>query len=180
MRSWTQRRSCRCWHASEQVLITTIWRKQKKHGIICTNCPGVNSVSVAEYTVMLMLNLFRECPQLNEDTKKGGWRRLMVTELHGKNVGLLGFGAVARQTAMILRDFSCQVCAYDPFPNEEAAQELGVELCSREEVLEKSDILSIYVPALPETYHFLDAKALVHCRDGVYVVNTSRGTNADE
>lgn len=129
---------------------------------------------------MLMLNLFRECPQLNEDTKKGGWRRLMVTELHGKNVGLLGFGAVARQTAMILRDFSCQVCAYDPFPNEEAAQELGVELCSREEVLEKSDILSIYVPALPETYHFLDAKALVHCRDGVYVVNTSRGTNADE
>ncbi|MCI6866654.1 MAG: phosphoglycerate dehydrogenase [Lachnospiraceae bacterium] len=152
----------------------------KRHGVVCTNCPGVNAVSVAEHAVMLMLNLLRECPQLNQETKQGQWRRLMVTELHGKTVGLLGFGAVARNVATILRGFSCHILAYDPYPNEAAAKELGVTMCSREEVLQQSDILSVHVPAMPETYHFIGKEAIALCKDGVYIVNTSRGVNADE
>ncbi|MDO4632413.1 MAG: phosphoglycerate dehydrogenase [Eubacteriales bacterium] len=152
----------------------------KKRGIICTNCPGVNSTSVAEHAVMLILNLLRECPQLNQETKEGSWRRLMVTELHGKTVGLLGFGAVARKTAEILNGFSCKILAYDKYPNAEAAAKLGVTMCSREEVLQQSDIISVHVPAMPETYHFIDREALALCKDGVYMVNTSRGTNVDE
>ena len=110
----------------------------RKRGIICTNCPGINSTSVAEHTVMLMLNLLRECPQLNQETKEGNWRRLMVTELSGKTVGLLGFGAVARKTAKMLKGFSCRILAYDKFPNEEIAREIGVEMMSLEEVVNLS------------------------------------------
>lgn len=155
-------------------------KEAKKRGIICTNCPGVNAVSVAEHTVMLMLNLLRQCPQLDRDTKQGGWRRLMVSELRGKKVGLLGFGAVAKNTAKILRGFQCSVSAFDTFPDYESAEKLEVTLCSREEILRQNDIISIHVPALPETYHFLDKDAIAQCKDGVYIVNTSRGTNADE
>jgi len=152
----------------------------KKRGIVCTNCPGLNSVSVAEHALMLILNLLRECPQLNEDTHRGHWRRLMVTELRGKTVGLLGFGAVAKNLAARLKGFECTVLGYDKFPDEAAAEKLGVEMCSLEETLEKSDILSIHVPALPETYHFISKETLALCKNGVYIVNTSRGTNADE
>lgn len=152
----------------------------KKRGIICTNCPGVNAPSVAEHTVMLMLNVLRECPQLNQETREGNWRRLMVTELRGKTVGLLGFGAVAKNVARIVKAFQADVIAFDAYPNEAAAKALGVTMCSKEEVLKNSDIVSLHIPALPETYHFLNDDTLALCKDGVYVINTSRGTNADE
>lgn len=152
----------------------------KKRGIVCTNCPGINSVSVAEHTVMLMLNVLRECPQLDRDTKQGNWRRLMVTELRGKTVGLLGFGAVARRLAGILRGFSCRVIAFDKFPDKEAAETLGVELCAWEELLRQSDMISVHVPSMPETFHLINEETLSLCRDGIYIVNTSRGTNVDE
>ena len=152
----------------------------RKRGIICTNCPGINSTSVAEHTVMLMLNLLRECPQLNQETKEGNWRRLMVTELSGKTVGLLGFGAVARKTAKMLKGFSCRILAYDKFPNEEIAREIGVEMMSLEEVVKQSDIISVHVPAMDETYHFVNKDMIASCKDGVYLINTSRGTNVDE
>lgn len=152
----------------------------KKRGVTVTNCPGLNSVSVAEHTVMLILNLLRECPQLNEDTHKGNWRRLLVTELKGKCVGLLGFGAVARNAAVRLKAFDCDVIAYDKFPNEAAAAEIGVKMCSMEDVLKNSDILSVHVPAMPETYHLICEETIRMCKDGVYLVNTSRGTNVDE
>lgn len=152
----------------------------KKRGIVVTNCPGLNAVSVAEHTVMLMLNLLRECPQLNEDTRKGNWRRLLVTELNGKTVGLLGFGAVARNVAVRLKAFGCDVIAYDKFPNEAAAAEIGVRLCEMEEVLAMSDILSVHVPGMKETYHLICRESITKMKNGVYLVNTSRGTNVDE
>lgn len=104
----------------------------------------------------------------------------MVTELGGKTVGLLGFGAVARKVAAMLSGFSCNILAYDKYPNENAAMELGVKLCSQEELLQKSDIISVHVPATPETYHLINSNTLAMCKDGVYIVNTSRGTNVDE
>lgn len=152
----------------------------KKRGIVCTNCPGLNSVSVAEHTIMLMLNLLREAPQLNEETHHGKWRRLMVTELKGKTVGLLGFGAVARNVAERVKAFGCDVVAYDKYPDEELAKKIGVEMMSLEEVLKKGDIISVHVPALPETYHLINDETLKICRNGAFLVNTSRGTNVDE
>lgn len=152
----------------------------KKRKIVCTNCPGLNAVSVAEHTIMLILELLRQGPQLNADTRAGHWRRLMVTELRGKTVGLLGFGAVARSVAERIRAFGCQVLAFDKYPNVEVAAQLGVNLCSMEEVLKNSDIISVHLPALEETYHTICSKTIEQCRDGVWLVNTSRGPNVDE
>lgn len=148
--------------------------------VTVTNCPGINTESVAEHTVMLMLSIMRYFPALNAQTREGKWTRVMVRELRGKQVGLVGFGAVARSVAEKLTAFGCSIRAYDKFPDEREAARLGVKLCSLEEVLATSHVLSLHVPALPDTYHLLNRQALKLCRPGVYVVNTSRGTVADE
>ncbi len=152
----------------------------KKRGIVVTNCPGVNTESVAEHALMLILSVMREFPMLNAHARAGKWTRVMVKELRGKQVGLVGFGAVARNLAEKLLAFGCKISAYDKYPNEKEAERLQVKLCSLEEIWENSEVISIHVPALPDTYHILGKDALARCRDGVYIVNTSRGTTADE
>ncbi|MCB7305719.1 phosphoglycerate dehydrogenase [Bariatricus massiliensis] len=152
----------------------------KKRGIQVCNCPGINTESVAEHALMLILSIMRYFPVLNQAAREGRWPRVMVRELRGKIVGLIGFGAVARNLAEKLQPFGCRITAYDKYPDEMAAKRLGVEMCGLDKVLEESDVLSLHVPALPDTYHLLDEKALEHCRDGVYIVNTSRGTIVDE
>ncbi|MCI8464574.1 MAG: phosphoglycerate dehydrogenase [Lachnospiraceae bacterium] len=152
----------------------------KKRGVVVSNCPGVNTESVAEHALMLILSIMREFPRLNQHAREGKWTRVMVKELRGKQVGLVGFGAVARNLAEKLQAFGCHICAYDKYPNLEEAARLQVELCALEEIWSKSDVISIHVPALPDTYHILGKEALARCKDGVYIVNTSRGTTADE
>ena len=104
----------------------------------------------------------------------------MVTELKGKTVGLLGFGAVARNVAVRAKAFGCEVIAYDKYPSEQAAAETGVKLYPLETVLERSDIISVHVPALPETRHMINEDTLNLCKNGAYLVNTSRGSNVKE
>ena len=151
-----------------------------KRGIVVSNCPGINTESVAEHAIMLILSIMRFFPSLHEQTKEGRWTRVMVRELRGKTVGLIGFGAVARNLAEKLNAFGCRSIAFDKYPNKEEADRLGVRLCSLEEVLQKSDVLSLHVPAAPDTVHLLNRRALSMCKTGVYIVNTSRGSVADE
>lgn len=152
----------------------------KRQGITVSNCPGINTESVAEHTLMLILSIMRYFPALNQTVREGRWSRVMVRELCGKTVGLIGFGAIARNLAGKLRTFGCRIIAYDKYPDESEAERLGVEMCGLEKVLKESDVLSLHVPALPDTYHMLNEDTLFHCKEGVYIVNTSRGTTVDE
>lgn len=152
----------------------------KKRGITVSNCPGINTESVAEHTLMMILGIMRYFPSLNQSAREGKWTRVMVKELRGKTVGLIGFGAIARSLAEKLQAFQCEILAYDKFPNEKEAKRLGVRMCELDTVLTQSDVLSLHVPALPDTVHLLNGDTLSRCKDGVYIVNTSRGTIADE
>lgn len=152
----------------------------EKRGITVTNCPGINTESVAEHALMLILSVMRCCPSLNQSVREGKWTRVMVKELRGKTVGLIGFGAIARSLAEKLLPFRCQLIAYDKYPNEEEAERLGVRMGDLDLVLRDSDVLSLHLPAAEDTYHLLSENTLHRCKDGVYIVNTSRGTVADE
>lgn len=152
----------------------------KKRGITVSNCPGINTESVAEHALMMILGIMRYFPSLNQSARAGKWVRVMVKELRGKTVGLIGFGAIARSLAEKLQAFHCKILAYDKFPNEKEAERLGVRICKLDTVLVQSDVLSLHVPALPDTAHLLNSDTLSQCKDGVYIVNTSRGTVADE
>lgn len=150
-----------------------------RHGVYVINAPGKNSCAVAELTVGMMICLLRRLPQLNNAVKSGAWPRVMGTELCGKTVGLVGFGAISQLLAQRLAAFGVNVLAYDVMPNKAAAEACGVELCGLDDVLSRSDIISLHVPALPSTYHIINRQSIARMKNGVYLVNTARGPLVD-
>jgi D-3-phosphoglycerate dehydrogenase len=152
----------------------------REKGIVVTNTPGANSISVAELAVGLMLALARMIPQADAATKAGEWPRLAGVSLEGKVVGLLGLGSIGKQVARRLAGFDCQVLAYDPVADEAFAREQGVTLLAREEVVRRADFLSLHVPVLPETRGMVDQTFLSHMQPGAFLINTARGELIDE
>ncbi len=152
----------------------------RARGIVVTNTPGANTVSVAELALGLMLALLRRIPSAVDATRRGEWPRLSGVTLEGKTVGLLGFGAIGRQLAVRLAGFSCRVLAHDPVPDEGFAAQHGVLLVTRAELLAKADILSLHLPLLPETRGLVDADFLARLKPGAFLVNTARGEILDE
>jgi D-3-phosphoglycerate dehydrogenase len=149
-------------------------------GIVVTNTPGANSTSVAELAIGLMISLARMIPLANQETRAGKTPRIQGVSLEGKVVGLLGLGAIGKRVARRLQGFDCTVLAYDPAVDATAAQEVGAVLCSQEEVVAKSDFLSLHVPVLPETQGMVDASFLAQMKDGAFLINTARGELIDE
>lgn len=146
-----------------------------RHGVRVINAPGINSNSVAELAVAFILDLLRSVVPLHVKMGQGVWQRFIGSELKGKTVGLLGFGAIARSVAEKLRAFDANVIAFDLYPNQKAADQLHVRLTTMDEVLETSDIVSIHVPATQDTYHLFCAETFARMKKGSYLVNTARG-----
>jgi D-3-phosphoglycerate dehydrogenase len=152
----------------------------RERGIVVTNTPGANAVSVAELTIALMLALARMIPIAHEKTRAGAWPRLEGLSLEGKAVGLLGCGAVGRQVARRLRGFDCTVLACDPGLDAPLAREYGATLCTLDDLVPASDFLSLHLPLLPETHGIVDGAFLGRMKPGACLVNTARGELVDE
>lgn len=152
----------------------------KEKGIVVTSTPGANTISVAELAIGLMLAVARNIPQANTATKSGEWPRLSGVSLEGKVVGLLGFGAIGKVVARRLQGFECRVVAYDPYPDQGFAQAHGVTLLPLDEVLPQADVLSLHLPALPETRQMVNAEFLGKMKPGAILINTARGEIINE
>lgn len=150
-----------------------------KYGVKALNAPGQNSNAVAELTVCYILDMLRHVVPIHQELEKGNWPRWMGSELIGKTVGLVGFGAIARLVAKKLSGFDVKIKAYDLYMNHEQAKQLGVEACTLEEVVSGSDIVSLHIPATAETYHMFDAEMFARMKKGAYLVNSARGGLVD-
>ena len=100
-----------------------------------TNTPGANSVAVAEMALCAMLALSRNVVEGDRRVRSGQWGTITGAELSRKKVGIVGFGAIGRCLSRLLRGFACEIYAYDPYADKEAAGELGVSLVSLDELL---------------------------------------------
>lgn len=152
----------------------------KQHGIIVTNTPGANAASVAEMAIGLALDLTRGMTTAIDQTRKGGWPPLLGVSLKGKTFGIVGLGAVGRELVLRLRGFELHLVAYDPFPNREFAAANGVELKSLADLLTVSDLVSLHLPATPETRGMVNARFLGMMKRGAFLINTARGDLIDE
>ncbi|MFJ4223186.1 phosphoglycerate dehydrogenase [Microbacterium sp. NPDC089695] len=152
----------------------------RDRGVDVVNVPGGNAEAVAELALGFILSLMRRLPQMHDAARAGRWDRYVGTELAGKTVGLLGFGAIARLLAARLSGFDLTIKAYDPYADLDAAARLGVEIVSLEEAVSDADIVSVHVPHLPETHHLVDDALISHMRQGTLLINTSRGGLVDE
>lgn len=152
----------------------------RSHGIKVSNCRGINSNAVAEHTVMLMLSMIRLLPRLDRTTREGAWERVVVHEVNHYKIGFIGFGGIAKKTAQKLVPFGAKLMAYDVYPDKQAAQSMGVRLVDMDTLLKESDIISLHVPYVPETYHMINHDTIKKMKTGVMLVNTARGALVDE
>jgi D-3-phosphoglycerate dehydrogenase len=149
-------------------------------GIVVTNTPGANSVSVAELALGLMLALARQIPEAVEAVHQGKWPRYSGISLEGKVIGILGLGAIGKQLARRLAGFDCRILAYDPFADSAFAESNRVQLATMEEVICQADFVSLHLPLLPETRGLVNDDFLSKMKKGSFLINTSRGEAIDE
>ena len=154
-------------------------RAAAKLGIAVCNLPGSNAYSVAEHALAMMLCITRHIPAHTAHIKEGRYFGYIADSLTGR-VGLIGFGAIAKQLSRLLSIFDVDVYAYDPFVDEQVMAQYGVKKASMEDVISKSDILSLHLPALAESRHMVDARFIEKMKDGAYFINVARGALVDE
>ncbi len=157
-------------------------KKATELGIIVTYTPGANTIAVAEHTFSLILSLIKNIPKLNEAAKRGEWggKRELNRELYGKVLGIVGLGSIGRAVAAMAKGFGMEVIAYSPRVKKEDAEKIGVKLVSLEELLQKSDVVSIHTSYSPQKYHLIGERQLKMMKKTAYLVNTARGELIDE
>lgn len=147
-------------------------------GVKVVNAPAAASVSVAELTVALALLLTRGFFGQVAATKAGRWERgTHGHELAGRTVGFVGYGRIAREAARRFAPFGITAVAYDPFVHR---TDDGTELTSLDEVLRRSDLVSLHCALTSENRHLIDARALAQMKSGAFLINVARGPLVDE
>ena len=142
-------------------------------GLTVVRVPDYSPYAVAEHAVALLLALNRKLHRSYNRVRESNFslEGLVGFDLHGKTVGIVGTGKIGAVFAKIMTGFGCRLLAFDTFPR----TDLPVTYVPREQLLAESDIISLHVPLLPETYHFLKSETIAKLKRGALIINTSRG-----
>jgi D-lactate dehydrogenase len=149
------------------------------HQLVVARVPAYSPNAVSEFTVALMLAHGRKIHKAYNRSREFNFEiaGLEGFELRDKTIGVFGTGKIGRMVIQNLSGFGCRLLAYDKVPNEEAAQ--YATYVDGETFARESDIITLHCPLTPETHHFLNEQTLPHLKDGVFIVNTSRGALLD-
>ncbi|MBD1398861.1 2-hydroxyacid dehydrogenase [Pontibacter sp. JH31] len=152
----------------------------QKLGIKVVRVPAYSPYSVAEHTLALILTLNRKTHRAYNRVKEGNFalNGLMGFDLHGKTVGLIGLGKIGLVTARILKGFGCRVLGYDVIKRDEF-DEIGIEFTELPALYSESDIISLHCPLTPQTHHLINKESIASMKQGVMLINTSRGALID-
>jgi D-3-phosphoglycerate dehydrogenase len=153
-----------------------------KAGVMVVNAPASNVVSAAEHAVALLLALARNVPQANASLKGGQWKRSAYTgvELQDKVAGILGLGRIGALVAERLLAFGMNVIACDPYAPPATSTQLGVRMVALEELLARSDFISVHLPKNAETVGLIGDRELHMVKPSVRIINAARGGIVDE
>ncbi len=148
----------------------------KELGLTVVRVPAYSPHGVAEHAVTLIMALNRKICRAYNRIHDGNFsiEGLLGFEVHGKTVGVMGTGKIGFNFCRIMTGFGCKVIAFDAYQNNDC-KALGVEYVSKEELFAQSDIISLNLPLMKETYHVIDEGALSKMKTGVMIINTSRG-----
>ncbi len=149
-------------------------------GIPVTITAGVLTDAVADHAMALVLAVGRRIPQLDRLVKTGGWDRTPTVDVHGKTLGIVGFGAIGRAVAGRAAGFGMRMLAFDIAPDAAAAASLGVTLCDLDTLLRESDFITLHVALTPATREMMSDTALRQMKPTAFLINTSRGAVVDE
>ena len=153
-----------------------------RRGIVVCNSPEGNTVAAAEHTMALMLAVARNIPGANTSVAGGEWNRgaFLGVELLNKTLGVIGLGKIGREVASRAAAFGMIILGQDPFISPDQADRLGVEIVELDDLLKRSDFITLHVPVNKDTRHLIGADNLAKVKPGVRIINCSRGAVVDE
>lgn len=151
-------------------------------GIVVVNTPEGNNITTAEHTIALLVSLARHIPQATASMKDGHWDKTAFQglELYNRTLGVAGIGNIGRIVSQRARGLGMKVIAFDPHVSREAAARFDIELVGFDELLARSDVITVHVPKTAETTGLLDRAAFERCKPGLLVINAARGGIIDE
>lgn len=141
---------------------------------------GGNDASVADHALGMMLTLARRFRESQASMERGEWKILQGSDLYRKTVGVIGLGRIGRSLVQRLRGFEAEVLAVSSRPDPAYARETGVACVGLDELLARSDHVSLHAPLTPETRFLIDADALTRMKPGAFLINTARGGLVDD
>lgn len=154
----------------------------KEKNIIVKNSPGLNSNAVAELTIGKIFEMYRFLIEANNEVKyKNNWNKYKWTgkELRGDTIGIVGFGQIGKRVSEIAKAIGMNVLAYDIMYNEGEIVD-DIKIVSFDEILSKSDVITLHVPISKETKYLISKNEMEKMKDGVYLVNNARGGVVNE
>ena len=137
--------------------------------------------TIAEHTMGLMLDAARHIGRLDREIRKGVWNTdLLAMDLHGKTLGLVGFGRIAKALVPLAQAFGMKVICWTPNPDRDRAEQFGIEFTDLDQLLSNSDVVSLHLLSTPATNGLLDANRLRSMKPGALLINTARSSLLDE
>lgn len=151
-------------------------------GVMVVNAPTSNVISAAELAIGHIFALARHIPDANASLKSGKWQRSKFTgvELYEKTIGIVGLGRIGTLVAQRLAGFGATLIGYDPYVTPARAEQIGVQLASLDELIAKSDFITIHIPKTPETTGLIGKAEFAKAKPNLRIVNCSRGGIIDE
>jgi D-3-phosphoglycerate dehydrogenase len=151
----------------------------REFGVHVLNLPGINSATVAEMALGLMLDAARRISEGDRLIRRGAWKGLIGTGVIGKTLGVIGTGSIGCSLARLVAGLQMTVLGYDLHPNEEFLA-AGGRYAQLDELLRAADFVSIHLPLTERTRHFMDGSKLAQLKKSAFLINTSRGQVVDE
>lgn len=151
--------------------------KAAKGKLPVVRVPAYSTYAVAEYSLALMLSLNRKIHRAYWRTRDGNFslNGLMGFDMHGKTIGIIGTGKIAKILIRLLKGFGMRILAYDLYPDMKFAGEEGISYVSLDELYRESDIISLHCPLTDQTKYMIDKDSIDKMKEGVMIINTGRG-----
>lgn len=146
-------------------------------GLRVARVPEYSPAAIAEHTIALMLTMNRKIIRAHNRVREMNFSLEGLTgfDMSGKTAGVIGTGKIGRVVARILNGFNCTILAYDPYENDELKSALGVQYVDLETLFRESDIITLHLPLTPDSRYIINRESIRHMKEGVMLVNTSRG-----
>jgi phosphoglycerate dehydrogenase-like enzyme len=141
---------------------------------------GVNKRSVSELVIAFMISLLRHVPKANIEVRNGVWQQHIGNYLSGKTIGIIGCGNVGKDLVYILQPFNCPILVNDILDYKQFYQQYNIQPLGLEELLMKSDVVTLHVPLDKSTYNILNAERIVQMKQSAVLINAARGGMVDE
>jgi phosphoglycerate dehydrogenase-like enzyme len=149
-------------------------------GVIVTTTPGCNHDSVAEHTFALLLGVARDFPRQDMAVRRGKWVRQALPRVQGSTIGIVGLGRIGRAVAWRAAGLGMKVLAFEPHPDKAFCEKYGVEVVPLDDLLARSDYVTLHCPSTAESRHLINAERLAKMKKGSVLINTARGPLVDE